>query len=127
MKKNAIRLAKLEDRIIGKRSDAFRLNDFEILERIKELEFKSGRTPTKLFLDMIVTADRTRPMFTLKECKYLRAEEAQREAILGTLTDEELDDHLNTLIRQSEMKDTFEDMSNEELKKFNNLKKETLV
>jgi hypothetical protein len=127
MKKNAIRLAKLEDRIVGKRSDAFRKNDLEILERIEELEFKSGRTPTKLFLDMIVTADRTKIIFTLKECQRLRAEEALREAMLGALTDEELDDHLNTLIRQGEMKGTFEDMSNEELKKFNKPEKETLV
>ncbi len=126
MKRNAIRLAKLENRIIGKRSDAFRLNDLEILERIKELEFKSGRTPTKLFLDMIVTADRTILTFTLKECQRLRAEEAQREAMLGTLTDEELDDHLNTLIRQSEMKDTFEDMSEQDIKDNNKTKKETL-
>ena len=33
MKKNRIRLAKLEDRFIGNRSDVFRLSDFEILER----------------------------------------------------------------------------------------------
>ena len=110
MKKNSLRLAKLENRIIGKRSDAFRKNDLEILERIKELEFKSGRRPTKLFSDMIVTADRTRPMFTLKECKYLRAEEAKREAMLGTLTDEELDDHIKKLIIKSEMEGTFEGM-----------------
>ena len=110
MKKNAIRLAKLEDRIVGKRSDAFRLIDLEILERIEELEFKSGRTPTKLFLDMKNTADRAKTIFTLKECKHLRAEEAKREAMLGALTDEELDDHIKKLIIKSEMKGTFEGM-----------------
>ena len=110
MKKNSIRLAKLEERIIGNRSDAFRLNDLEILERIKALEFKSGRTPTKSFLNMIDTADRTTLTFTLKECQRLRAEEAQREAMLGTLTDEELDDHIKKLIIKSEMEGTFEGM-----------------
>ena len=127
MKRNAIRLAKLENRIIGKRSDAFRLNDLEILERIKELEFKSGRTPTKLFLDMIVTADRTILTFTLKECQRLRAEEAQREAMLGALNDEELDDHIKKLIINCEMDGTFEDMSEQNIKNDNKTKKETLV
>ena len=127
MKRNSIRLAKLENRIIGSRSDAFRLNDLEILERIKELEFKSGRRPTKLFSDMIVTADRTRPMFTLKECKYLRTEEAEMDAMRGALTDEELDDHIKKLIINCEMDGTFEDMSEQNIKNDNKTKKETLV
>ena len=127
MKKNAIRLAKLEERLVGNRSDAFRLNDLEILERIEELEFKSGRTPTKSFLNMIVTADRTRPMFTLKECKYLRTEEAEMDAMRGALTDEELDDHIKKLIINCEMDGTFEDMSEQNIKNDNKTKKETLV
>jgi hypothetical protein len=127
MKRNASRLAKLEERLVGNRSDAFRLNDLEILERIEELEFKSGRTPTKSFLNMIVTADRTRPMFTLKECKYLRTEEAEMDAMRGALTDEELDDHIKKLIINCEMDGTFEDMSEQNIKNDNKTKKETLV
>ncbi len=127
MKRNSIRLAKLENRIIGKRSDAFRKNDLEILERIKELEFKSGRTPTKSFLNMIDTADRTRLTFTLKECQRLRAEEAEMDAMRGAMNDEELGEHLNKLRRECQMEDTFEDMAEQELKNDNKPKKETLV
>ena len=102
------------------------MNDLEILERIEELEFHKCMKPTQKFLDMINTADRTRPMFTLKECQRLRSEETERDAMRGAMGDTELDDHLNKLIKESEMSDTFEDMNNQELKKFNKPKKETL-
>lgn len=110
MKKNAIRLAKLEDRIIGKRSDVFRLNDLEILERIKELEFQKGMRPTQKFLDMIDTADRAIPTFTLKECQRMQEGQAEMHAQIEAMNDVELDDHLNKLIIENEMKDTFEGM-----------------
>ena len=110
MKKNGLRLAKLEDKLIGNRSDVFRLSDLEILEHIESLEFQKGMTPTQKFLDMIDTTDRTRPMFTLKECQRLRAEEAEMDAMRGALTDEELDDHIKKLIIKSEMEGTFEGM-----------------
>ena len=39
MKRNGIRLAKLEEKLVGNRSEIFKLSDFEILERIEECEF----------------------------------------------------------------------------------------
>ena len=52
MKRNGIRLAKLEERLVGSKSDLFRLSDFEILERIEGLEFQKARTPTQKFKNM---------------------------------------------------------------------------
>ena len=57
MRKNATRLAKLEDRLVGNRSDVFRLTDLEILERIEELEFQKGRKPTQKFMNMKKVAE----------------------------------------------------------------------
>ena len=110
MKKNAIRIAKLEDRLIGNRSDIFRLSNFEILERIEECEFKSGRRPTQLFSDMKKMADKSNPVFSPKVLQHKNEEQAETHAQIASMNDVELDDHLGKLIRESEMKDTFEEM-----------------
>jgi hypothetical protein len=110
VKKNANRIAKLEDKYIGNKSDFFRLSDLEILERIQELEFHRGMIPTQKFMDMKNVADRTKPIFTPKVCKRMREEQAETHAQIASMNDVELDDHLGKLIRESEMKDTFEEM-----------------
>jgi hypothetical protein len=46
--------------------------------------------------------------------------------MLGTLTDEELEDHISKLIIECEMDGTFEDMSEQDIKDHNKTKKETL-
>ncbi len=111
MKKNAIRVAKLEDRLIGNRSDIFRLSNFEVLERIEGLEFQKGRRPTQLFLDMKKVADRTKPVFTPKVYQRMREEQAEKHAQIEAMNDVELNDHLDKLIIESEMEGAFEDMS----------------
>ncbi len=111
MKKNAIRVAKLEDRLIGNRSDMFRLSNFEILERIEECEFKSGRRPTQLFFDMKKMADKSNPVFSPKVYQRMREEQAEMHAQIEAMNDVELNDHLDKLIIESEMEGAFEDMS----------------
>ena len=119
MKKNAIRVAKLENKIIGNRSDIFRRSDLEILERIQELELQKGRMPTELFLDMKQEADKANPVFTPKFCQRMRDEHAERNAEIASMSDTELDDHLDKLIIEREMEGAFEDMSEQELNKHN--------
>jgi hypothetical protein len=119
MKKNNLRLAKLEDRLIGNRSDVFRLSDFETLERIEELEFQLGRKPTQKFLDMKKAASKNSPPLTPKLCQRLRAEQAERNAQIETMSEEEVDDRLNKLIIENGMEGTFED--------YNKSEKETLA
>ena len=114
MKRNGIRLAKLEDKIVGNKSDVFRLSDFELLERIEECEFKSGRRPTQLFLDMKKVNDKTKPVFTPKVLQHKNEEQAETHAQIKAMNDVELDDHIKNLIIESGMKDTFVDMSNNE-------------
>ncbi len=126
MKKNAIRVAKLEDRLIGNRSDMFRLSNFEILERIEECEFKSGRRPTQLFFDMKKMADKSNPVFSPKVYQRMREEQAEMHAQIASMNDVELDDHLDNLSTECEMEGTFEDMAEQELDKYNKPKKETL-
>lgn len=126
MKKNGIRLTKLEDRIIGNSLDVFRFSDLEILERIEALEFQKGMKPTQKFKNMKKVADRTKPIFSPKVFQRMRDEQAERNAEIEAMNDVELDDHLNKLIVESEMEGTFEDMSNEELKEYNKPEKETL-
>jgi hypothetical protein len=128
VKKNVIRLAKLEDKLVGNRSDLFRLSDFEILERIEEIEFRGGRKPTQKFLDMRKVADKTMPMFTPKVYQRMKEEQAERHVQIETMNEVELDDHLDKLIIESDMEGVFEDAcDNEKLKNYKNSKKETLV
>ena len=53
----------------------------------------------------------------------MQEEQAEMHAQIEAMNDVELDDHLNKLIIENEMEDTFEDMSNEELKNYNKPKK----
>ncbi len=107
MKRNGIRLAKLEEKLVGNRSEIFKLSDFEILERIEECEFKSGRRPTQLFFDMKNISDKTKPKFTPKSYQHMKEEQAEKHAQIEAMNDVELDDHLGKLIRESEMEGTF--------------------
>jgi hypothetical protein len=118
MKRNGIRLKKLEDKLIGNSSDIFRLSDLEILERIEGLEFKSGRMPTQKFSDMKNMAIKTKPIFTPKIYQRMREEQAERNAEIASINDVELDDHLDKLIIECEMDGTF--------KNHDKSKKETL-
>ena len=124
MKKNAIRLAKLEDKLVVDRSDIFMLSDLEILERIQELEFQKRRKPTKKCLDMINTADRTKPIFTPKVYQRMKEEQAERSAEIAAMNDQEIDDCINKLIIESGMEGTFEDMSDQEIEDFNKSERE---
>jgi hypothetical protein len=126
MKRNGIRLVKLEERLVGNRSDFFRLSDFEILERIEGLEFQKGRKPTYKFIDMKIISDKTKPIFTPKSYQHMKEEQAEKHAQIEAMNDVELDDHLDKLIIESDMEETFEGMSGQELDKYNKAKKETL-
>ena len=126
MKKNGVRLTKLEDRLIGNRSDVFRLSDFEILERIEGLEFKNGRTPTQKFMDMKKSADRTKPVFTPKVSQRMREKQAERNAEIASMNELEFQGHLDKLIIENDMAETFEDMNEQNIKDNNKTKKETL-
>mgnify|MGYP003968208665 FL=1 len=110
MRKNATRLAKLEDRLVGNRSDVFRLTDLEILERIEELEFQKGRKPTQKFMNMKKVADKTMPIFTPKASQRMREEQAEMHAQIESMNDVELDDCLKKLIIENEIDETFEEM-----------------
>ena len=127
MKKNGIRLAKLEDRLVVDRFYKFRLSEFELLERFEELEFQEGRRPTQKFLDMKKLANRTRPTLTPKDCQRLKAEQTKRRAEIEAMSDQEVDDHLNKLTIENGMEGTFEDMSDHEIEVYNKSGKETLV
>jgi|ABEF01.1.fsa_nt_gi hypothetical protein len=127
MKKNGIRLAKLEDRLVVNGSDKFKLSDFELLERIEECEFQLGREPTQKLLDMKKVADRTRPTLTPKDCQRLKAEQAERHAHIEAMSEEEVDDRLNKLTIENGMEGTFEDMNDHEIEVYNKSGKETLV
>ena len=109
MKRNGIRLAKLEEKLVGNRSEIFKLSDFEILERIEECEFKSGRRPTQLFFDMKNISDKTKPKFTPKSYQHMKEEQAEKHAQIEAMNDVELDDHLDKLIIECEMEGTFEE------------------
>jgi hypothetical protein len=126
MKRNAIRLEKLEYKLIGNSSDFFRLSDFEILERIGECEFKQGRKPTQKFMDLKQATDKTVPIFSPKVYQRKKEEQAERHVQIEAMNDVELDDHLGKLIMECEMEETFEDMNEQELDKYNKAKKETL-
>jgi hypothetical protein len=127
MKKNGIRLAKLEDRLVVDRFYKFRLSEFELLERFEELEFQEGRRPTQKFLDMKKLANRTRPTLTPKDCQRLKAEQTKRRAEIEAMSDQEVDDHLNKLTIENGMEGTFEDMSDHEIEVYNKSGKEALV
>ena len=118
MKKNGIRLTKLEDRIIGNSLDVFRFSDLEILERIEALEFQKGMKPTQKFKNMKKVADRTKPIFSPKVFQRMRDEQAERNAEIEAMNDVELDDHLDKLIIECEMEGAF--------KNYHKPKKETL-
>ncbi len=126
MKKNATRLAKLEEKLIGGRSDIFRFCDFEILERIEALEFQKGRKPTQKFMDMKKSADRTKPVFTPKVSQHMREKQAERNAEIASMNELEFQGHLDKLIIENDMAETFEDMSEQNIKDNNKTKKETL-
>ncbi len=111
MKKNSVRLEKLEERLVGSKSDLFRLSDFEVLERIEECEFNNGRTPTQKLKNIKKVADRTKPIFTPKVYQCMREEQAEKHAQIEAMNDVELNDHLDKLIIESEMEGAFEDMS----------------
>ena len=127
MKKNALRLAKLEDKLVGSKSDLFRLSDFEILERIEALEFQKRRKPTQKFLDMKKAASKNRPTLTPKQCQRLRAEQAEWQAEKEAMSEEEVDDRLNKLTIENGMEGTFMDMSDHEIEVYNKSGKEALV
>ena len=127
MKKNALRLAKLEDKLVGNKSDVFRLSDLEILERIQELEFQKGRKPTQKFIGMKKVTDKSKPIFSPKVFHRMRDEQAERSAEIASMNEREFQDHLSKLIIECEMEETFEDTGNEELKDHIKPKKETLV
>ena len=127
MKKNGIRLAKLEDRLVVDRFYKFRLSEFELLERFEELEFQEGRRPTQKFLDMKKLANRTRPTLTPKDCQRLKVEQAERNTQKEAMSEEEVDDRLNKLTIENGMEGTFMDMSDHEIEVYNKSGKETLV
>ena len=127
MKKNGIRLAKLEDRLVVDRFYKFRLSEFELLERFEELEFQEGRRPTQKFLDMKKLANRTRPTLTPKDCQRLKVEQAERNTQIEAMSEEEVDDRLNKLTIENGMEGTFMDMSDHEIEVYNKSGKETLV
>jgi hypothetical protein len=126
MKKNSIRLTKLEAVLIKGEPEIFELSHNELLERLKMLMFKEGKKPTQKFLDKKKVASRTRPTFTLKQCQRLRAEEAEWQAKKEAMSDQELDDLLCKARRKSGEDEEFEDMSDQEIKDYNKTKKETL-
>jgi hypothetical protein len=127
MKKNGIRLAKLEDMLVVDGFDKFRLSEFELLDRFEELEFQEGRKPTQKFLDMKKLANRTRPTLTPKDCQRLKVEQAERNTQIEAMSEEEVDDRLNKLTIENGMEGTFEDMSDQEIEDYNKSGKETLV
>ena len=126
MKKNGIRLEKLEDKLIGSRSDLFRWSDFEILERIEALEFQEVMRPTQKFMDMKKSADRTKPVFTPKVSQRMREKQAERNAEIASMNELEFQGHLDKLIIENDMAETFEDMNEQNIKDNNKTKKETL-
>ena len=126
MKRNGIRLAKLEERLVGSKSDLFRLSDFEILERIEGLEFQKARTPTQKFKNMRNISDKRKPVFTPKVLQHMREEQAERNAEIASMNELEFQGLLSKLVTGGEMKDTFEDMSEQDIKDNNKTKKETL-
>ena len=126
MKKNATRLEKLEDKLIGSRSDIFRLSDFEILERIEELEFQKGMRPTQKFKNMKKEADNVNPVFTPKVSQRMREKQAERNAEIASMNELEFQGHLDKLIIENDMAETFEDMNEQNIKDNNKTKKETL-
>ena len=84
MKKNATRLAKLEERLVGSKSDIFRLCDFEILERIEGLEFQKARTPTQKFKNMrniLIVQEQTTEAILIKNLAYVEKELKSLQAI----------------------------------------------
>ncbi len=109
MKKNSVRLEKLEERLVGSKSDLFRLSDFEILERIEGLEFQKARTPTQKFKNMRNISDKRKPVFTPKVLQHMKEEQAEKHAQIEAMNDVELDGHLDKLIIECEMGGTFED------------------
>jgi len=110
MKRNGIRLAKLEEKLVGNRSDVFQFSDFEILERIQELEFQKGMKPTQKFIDMKKVADRTKPIFTPKAYKREKEDQAERSAEIEAMNEQELNDRLKKLVIENEIDETFEEM-----------------
>jgi hypothetical protein len=125
MKKNSLRLTKLEASLVVDKSDSFKLSDFEILERIEECVPWLGMKPTQKFLDEKRKASRTRPMFSLKQCQRLRAEEAELQAEKEAMSDQELDDLLSKAIRRNGGDEEFEDMSDQEIEDYNKSKSES--
>ena len=126
MKKNATRLAKLEEKLVGSGSDIFRLSDLEILERIEGLEFQKGSKPTQKFMDLKKATDRTKPVFTPKVSQRMREKQAERNAEIASMNELEFQGHLDKLIIENDMAETFEDMSEQNIKDNNKTKKETL-
>ncbi len=118
MKKNAISLKKLEDKLVGNRSDLIRLSDLEILERIEALEFQEVMRPTQKFMDMKKSADRTKPVFTPKVSQHMREKQAERNAEIASMNELEFHGLLSKLVTESEMDETF--------KNYHKPKKETL-
>jgi hypothetical protein len=110
MKKNSIRLSKLEASLIKGEPEIFEISYFELLERIEEREFKQGRKPTQKFLDIKKTANKTRPTLTPKLYQRLKAEQAERNAQIEAMSEQEIDDRLNRLLTSRENEGTFEEM-----------------
>lgn len=127
MKKNSIRLAKLEDKLVVNKSDFFKLSEFELLERIEECEFQVGRIPTQKFIDMKKAENRIRPTLTPKDCQRLRAEQAERHPQIESMSEQEVDDRINKLIVENGMEGTFVDMNDQEIEDYNKLEKEEVA
>jgi hypothetical protein len=113
VKKNSVRLEKLEERLVGSKSDLFRLSDFEILERIEGLEFQKGMKPTQKFKNMKQVADRTVQIFTPKVYQRMKEEQAERSAEIASMNEREFQGHISKLIIENDMAETFEDMKTE--------------
>ena len=127
MKKNSIRLAKLEDSLIKGEPELFELSYFELLERIEELMREQGKKPTQKFLDEKKKASRSRPTFTPKQYEIEKSKEADSQARYEEMSNEEILDDLNKLREEQEMDEKFEDMSEQEINEYNNLRKEAVA
>jgi hypothetical protein len=127
MKKNNIRLTKLEDKIIKGEPVIFELSRFELLEHLEELLFKQGKKPTQKFLDKKRRASKARPTFNKNQYQRLRAEEAEWQAEKEAMSYQEIIDSLNKLRKKHGREGDFEDMSEQEIKDYNKPEKEAVT
>jgi hypothetical protein len=92
MKKNNIRLEKLENQLVRSKNDLSELSDYELLEYIEKRELALGYRPTQQFLDEKAEADRSKPLPTPQwAIKHELAQERESLSILKAMSEEELD------------------------------------